>query len=226
MANVEELAKSLKVIIKQLFPELNGYSYPVKARVVKVHEAAGKIDAMKKVYSADVQPLLPDGGVDGKSPVVPDVEIPVIWAGPLRGVYCLPAVGAVVRLCYYYNDPALPYIDAVLGEGYQAPEHPLGSFVIQHSSGVRIEIGKDKKVTIITDDNVEVTAGKTLNLKAARISLSSDDITFTDGGGHPLAFADVVQSVFDGHTHPGAHGETGPPTQKMTGHASGKAKTG
>jgi hypothetical protein len=226
MANTQELAQSLKIIVKELFPELNGYSFPVKARVVKVHEAGGKIDAMRKVYSADVQPLNPDGSTDAGSPVVPDVEIPVVWAGAERGIYCLPEIGAIVRLAYYYNDPALPYIDAVLGEGYAAPAHPLGSIIIQHSSGIKIEIAKGGNITLITGASTQITAGSSINLKAARISLSSDDITFTDGGGHPLAFADVIKAVFDGHTHPGVHGETGPPTQSMTGHASGKAKTG
>jgi hypothetical protein len=217
----------LKIIIKELFPELNGYSFPIKARVVKVHEAGGKIDAMRKVYSADVQPLKPDGSTDEGNPVIPDVEIPVVWAGAQRGIFCLPQVGAVVRLAYYYNDPAMPYIDAILGEGYAVPDHPLGSIIIQHSSGAKIEIGKDKKITIITDAKVQVTAADSINLKAAHISLSSDDITFTEGGGHPLAFADVIKAVFDGHAHDCPHGgQTSPPLAAMTGHASGKAKTG
>lgn len=227
MANTAELAESLKIIVKELFPELNGYSFPIKARVVKVHEAGGKIDAMRKVYSADVKPLKPDGSVDEGSPVIPDVEIPVFWAGAQRGVYCLPVIGATVRLAYYYNDPALPYIDAVLGEGYAAPDHPLGSIIIQHSDGVKIEIAKDGKITLITNNSTQITAGNAINLKAAHISLSSDDITFTDGGGHPLAFADVIQEIYDGHTHNCPHGgTTGAPLQAMTGHASGKAKTG
>lgn len=197
MANTAELAKVIKTIILSIFPELGGYHFPIKAKVVKVHEDGGRIGEFNKRYSADLQPLKPDGSVDDSQPVIPDVEIPVAWAGPQRGIFCLPVVGAIVRLGYYYNDPAYPFVDAILGDGYDIPAHALGSIIIQHSDGTRVEIDKNKNVNITTPAKVNFV-----------------------GGAHPVAFADIVKSVYDGHTHPCGCGGTGTPNQQMNGHAS------
>lgn len=203
MANTQELATTLKTVIKELFPELSGYNFPLKARVIKVNEAGGAVNAMRKVYSVDVQPLKPDGSDDEKNPAIPDVEIPVLWAASQRGFFCLPEVGAVVRIAYYYNDPAYPYVDAVLAEGYDVPQHALGSLIIQQKDGVRIEIDKESNMHIKTPEKV----------------------IFVEGN-HPVAFADIVKSVFDGHTHPTPHGESGAPSQQMRGHDSKQVFTG
>ena len=44
MANSAELIKSMKTIFKGIFPELNGYHFPIRAKVVKVHENGGRVD--------------------------------------------------------------------------------------------------------------------------------------------------------------------------------------
>lgn len=192
--------KNLKTIVLEIFPELRGFNCPIKARVVKVYEAAGKIDDFNKRYSVDVQPLKPDGSIDEKHPVIPDVEIPVIWSGQNRGVFCTPVIGSIVRIGFYYNDPAFPFIDAVLGDGFAVPEHAIGSFIIQHSDGNVIKFEKDGTVKIE----------------------SNQKILFNNGE-HPLAFADVIKQVFDSHTHP----TTGsPPGTKMSNHDSQKVFTG
>lgn len=203
MANTQELAITLKTIIKELFPELNGYNFPLKAKVVKVNESGGNIDAFHKVYSVDVQPLKADGSIDDENPTIPDVEIPVCWAGNQRGIFCLPEVGATVRIAYYYNDPSHPYVDAILGEGFQVPEHALGSLIIQQKDGVRIEIDKGSNIHIKTMEKI-----------------------FLVSGSHPVAFADIVKSIFDSHTHPTPHGESGVPSQQMDGHDSKQVFTG
>ncbi|MGE5549378.1 MAG: hypothetical protein ACM3ZC_02460, partial [Bacteroidota bacterium] len=103
---------------------------------------------------------------------------------------------------WYYGDPAHPYVDAILGYGYSCPDHAVGKFIIQHSSGIRLEIGPEK--IVIDGPSIELA-----------------------GGGHPVAFADVVASAFDGHAHPDAHGGmTGPPSSPMSGHDSQKVVTG
>ena len=195
MENSKELITLFRTIVKQAFPDLNGYHYPIKAKVVKVRESGGRVGAFQKLYSVDVQPLKPDGSIDADSPVIPDVELSPIWAGPQRGVFCLPVVGAIVRLGFYYKDPAFPFVDAVLADGFDIPDHALGSLIIQHSSGIRLEFTPDKRIVFVE-------------------------------GEHPVAFADVVQAVFDSHTHSCSGGNTGAPNQKMTGHASPKVFTG
>lgn len=213
MATMAELKATLKKVILAIFPEFAGdYHYPIRAKVVGVRETGGKLDEFNRRYAVDVQPLHPDGTVNEAAPVIPDVEIPLLWAGPNRGIFCLPVVGAVVRLGYYYNDPAYPFVDAVLGDGFNVPNHPLGSLIIQHSEGTRIEIDKDQNIRITNPG-------------------SSPKIYFYTGD-HPVAFADVVKAIYDSHTHPyswtdpGGSGSTGPPEQAMEGHDSPKVFTG
>lgn len=219
--------KNMQGIFKAIFPELNGYHYPIRARVTAVHEAGGTVGDFNKIYSIDVQPLKPDGSVDDMQPVIPDVELPVLWAGPQRGIYCLPVIGAIVRLAYYYNDPAQPFIDAVLADGYDAPDHPVGALIIQQVAGVKIEITRDGQINIKTGKKITMAGGPEIDLSAQRIHLDAQRIGFTaKDGGHPIAYADVVKAVFDGHTHSTPHGESGPPSQAMSGHASGTSYTG
>lgn len=181
------LMRLLRKTIETLFPWMAGpHHMVVLARVVKVHVAGGKMDEFGARYSVDVQPLAPDGSDDSNAPIVPDVELPVLWAGPDRGIYCLPEVGSIVRLGYYYHDPAQPYIDAVTGRGFSCPDHPVGSLIIQHSSGCRIEIDPDKVIRVITPEAVEVKAGKKAVVDAPVVELA--------GGGPPVArVGDPVQ---------------------------------
>src|SRR5690606_8620283 len=118
MADRGEFLKLIRNLVLEAFPWMRGHHAPVRARVVKVHEKGGRIGAFNRRYSVDVQPLLPDGSDDPEAPVIPDVEIPTLWAGPGRGVFALPVVGSIVRLGWYYHDPAHPYIDAILGDGF------------------------------------------------------------------------------------------------------------
>lgn len=222
MEGINELKNIIKTIILEIFPELEGYHYPIKAKVVKVYENAGKADDYNSIYSCDVQPLTKDGSVDEDSPVIPDVEIPVIWAGPDRGIYSLPVKGATVRVGFYYNDPSYPFVDAVLPYGYNVPEHPLGSLIIQHSSGVKIEIQKDKKMLIKTPEKITIDSEDLLQILSPEMKVMVEEGNEV----HPIAFADIVQQIYDGHTHPGdSGGVTGPPNQKMTGHDSNVSYT-
>jgi phage baseplate assembly protein gpV len=165
MDNSRELKVMFRKLFLAIFPEFNGYHYPIRAKVLKVHETAGTINDANHYYSVDVQPLKPDGSVDAETPVIPDVEIPVIWAGANRGIFCLPVVGAIVRVAYYYNDPAHPFVDAVLGNGFACPAHEVGSLIIQHSDGKRFEI-TTSGVTKITMDTV-INGAVTINGQVA-----------------------------------------------------------
>ena len=175
MANKRELIKIFRTIILEIFPELKGYHAPIRAKVVKVNETGGKIDEFNKRYSVDVQPLNQDGTVDENAPEIPDVEIPVVWAGAGRGMFCLPVVSSIVRVAFYYNDPAYPFVDAILGDGFNIPDHAVGSLIIQHSNGKKFEITVDGTVLqtmdtkiigdVIIDGTLSVSKDTTLQAK-------------------------------------------------------------
>lgn len=218
MAGIKELKEIFKAIILEIFPELQGYHYLIKGKVVKVYESAGKSNELNNVYSCDVQPLKKDGSVDEDSPVIPDVEIPIFWGGPQRGIYALPEVGTIVRVGFYYHDAAQPFIDAVLGNGYEMPEHPLGSLVIQQTNGIKIEINKLGEILIKSKEKITADSEKLFEILAPVLYIMEEKNE--EGQTHPVAFADIVKSIFDGHIHPVGSGFSGPPTIKMTGHDS------
>lgn len=218
MAGAKELKETFRAIILEIFPELQGYHYPIKAKVVKVYEAAGKASEFNNLYACDVQPLKKDGAIDEYSPVIPDVEIPVIWGGPQRGIYALPEVGTIVRLGFYYHDPAQPYIDAILGVGYEMPEHLVGSLIIQQSTGIKIEINQLGEILIKSKEKITADSEKLFEVLAPILYIMEEKNE--EGQTQPVALADIVKSVFDGHIHPVGSGFSGPPTEEMTGHAS------
>ncbi|MGI6542976.1 MAG: hypothetical protein ACOX44_07945 [Limnochordia bacterium] len=178
--------QTIRRLVKEAFPEFLGFHVPIRARVVGVHEAGGPIEDERRRYSVDVQPLLPDGSVNENAPVIPDVEIPTIWAGPNRGVFALPAPGSIVRVAWDYGDPAHPYVQAVLGYGFDAPEHPLGSFIIQHSPDCYIAIEPDGIIKITSSKLVRVESAERVEVDAPEVILA--------GGGPPVArVGDQVQ---------------------------------
>lgn len=128
-----------------------------KARVVATYPAE------EGRYWADVQPLKNDESVDENEPVIPRVEIPILWAGPGRGVVCPPLVGALCDLEYYDGDPNFPRISNFRWTEHGAPACEVGAFVIQHSDGTFIKIDADKNLIEVTPANrtAEVGGDKT-----------------------------------------------------------------
>lgn len=179
-----EIKKVLGGIIKEIFPDLNGFQYPIKAKVVKLYESGGRVEEFRKRYSVDVQPLKADGSVDEEKPVIPDVPLDVSWAGENRGILSLPPKGAIVRIGFYYWNPSLPYVDGVIGDGYPVPEHPDGSLVIQQRDGVLIKIHPNGRMEIKTDQEIKMTAkNSVLTLEpggSAKIETTTD-IQLTTG---------------------------------------------
>lgn len=111
----------------------------MRARVVRAGPTeAGKAESVQPRYAIDVQPILPDGGDNPEWPVLGDVELPVVWAGSKRGVYALPAVGSVVRIGFYHDDPSQPYVDAQLGYGHDVQAATPGEFVIALDDSVQV----------------------------------------------------------------------------------------
>lgn len=182
MANTGELKKLLEKIIRAMFPEIsNGYQFPIRAKVVKVHEGGGTVSDYDKRYSVDVQPLTKDGTADPTKPVIPDVAIPVIWAGPNRGLFCLPKVGAIVRVGFYYWDAALPYVDAVLGDGYNVPAHPVDGLILQQSNGVKVVIEPSGKVLIKSDPSTITLTSSGVSVESPLINMTAQAISINGG---------------------------------------------
>lgn len=142
-----QLVQGLKQASTAETAEERRYTSTRRARVVKLRAAAGPVDGDHPRYAVDVQPLTPDGADDPSWPVVPDVPLPVRWAGQNRGIFALPSVGHVVRLGFDYADPSHPYIDDVLGDGTMVPAAPANTLLIQAGS-TKIEIAPDGVVTI------------------------------------------------------------------------------
>lgn len=181
MANTRELKELLQKIVRMMFPEMSGYQFPIRAKVVKVHEGGGTVSDYNKCYSVDVQPLTKDGTADVTKPVIPDVAIPVLWAGPDRGLFCLPKIGAIVRVGFYYWDAALPYVDAVLGDGYSVPAHPLDSLILQQSNGVKVVMEKSGKVLIQSEASTITVDGSDISVASPKINMTAQAISINGG---------------------------------------------
>lgn len=157
MDAARELKAAIATLVRALVPEATGPRGPIVARVTAIRTAGGQMDALEPRYSVDVQPQLAAGGDDPAMPEIPDVPMPVLWAGPGRGVYCQPAVGALVRIGFEYGDWHRPYIESVTGYGFEAPATTQGAFVIR-SGAARIEIGVDGSIDV-TGSKVRLCGG-------------------------------------------------------------------
>ena len=148
-----DLKTLLKRVFELIMPDLRSY-YRVarKARVVKTYASDGH-------YWADVQPLRNDESVDENEPVIPKIEIPIIWAGPKRGIVCPPLVGSYCDLSYYDGDPDYPRISNFRWHGNEAPECEIGGCIIQSEPGTYIKIDAAKKIILVTPADIEETAG-------------------------------------------------------------------
>ena len=147
--------------IRIAMPDLRHYyRMTKKAKVVGVYASEGG------KYYADVQPLRNDETVDPDEPVVQKVEIPILWAGPNRGVVCPPAEGTFCDLSYYDGDPNYPHITNFRWHNMDAPAAELTEFVIQLEPGVEIRIDKKKHIVTLTPENVRTEAGKDIDTSA------------------------------------------------------------
>lgn len=129
-----DLKNLLKRVVELVMPNLRAYyRVPRKGEVVKTYASDGR-------YYADVQPLRNDDSVDAAEPVLPKVEIPILWGGPQRGVVCPPAVGTLCDITYYDGDPNYPRLSNFRWKNNKAPVCEVGAFIIQQKPGVYIKI--------------------------------------------------------------------------------------
>jgi hypothetical protein len=157
MAGEERKRSMLDTIRKAVeicMPDLRHYyRMTKKAKVAASYASDGR-------YYCDVQPLRNDETVDPEEPIVPKVEIPILWAGPKRGVVCPPVVGTFCDLSYYDGDPNYPRVSNFRWHDMAAPEAALNEFVIQLEPGVEIRIDRQKHVVALTPENARTEAGK------------------------------------------------------------------
>jgi phage baseplate assembly protein gpV len=209
----QSLLDMIRTAVEICMPDMRHYyRMTKKAKVVATYASDGK-------YYCDVQPLRNDETEDDREPVVPKVEIPILWAGPRRGVVCPPVVGTYCDLSYYDGDPHYPRVSNFRWHGMDAPEAELNEFVIQLEPGVEIRIDKQKHVVTLTPENVRTEAGKDIlatagknwtiqagekaTVHAPQINLEGNlTITGTDGG------AAAIQEVGD-KDHRGEYALTG-----------------
>lgn len=157
----------LKRLIELAMPDLRAYYRVVrKARVVRTYDADGR-------YWADVQPLRNDESEDQAEPVVPKVEIPILWAGPGRGVVCPPLVGSLCDLEYYDGDPNYPRISNFRWQGNGSPSCEVGGFVIQQAvGGAMIKIEASGRMLLRSPAEIVIESGTRVAITAPRIDLN------------------------------------------------------
>ena len=144
----------LRRAIELAMPDLRHYYRTTrKAKVVASYASDGK-------YYADVQPLRNDDTPDLNEPVVPKVEIPIMWGGPKRGLVCPPAEGTHCDLSYYDGDPNYPRISNFRWLDHDAPECGLTEWILQQEPGVSIKIDKEHRIITVTPTDVETKAGQ------------------------------------------------------------------
>lgn len=150
----------LRKAIELAMPDFRHYYRMTrKARVVNAYASDGK-------YYADVQPLRNDETDDPKEPLIPRVEIPIMWGGPQRGIVCPPAAGTLCDLSYYDGDPNYPRISNFRWQGNVAPECGLNELVIQQTPGVSLKIEKDGSFLTVSPKNWTVEIGGNASIKA------------------------------------------------------------
>lgn len=150
----------LRKAIELAMPDFRHYYRMTrKARVVNAYASDGK-------YYADVQPLRNDETDDPKEPLIPRVEIPIMWGGPKRGIVCPPAVGTLCDLSYYDGDPNYPRISNFRWQTNGAPECGLNELVIQQTPGVSIRIEKDGSFLTVSPKNWTVEIGGDASIRA------------------------------------------------------------
>jgi hypothetical protein len=154
-----ELKALLKKVIELCMPDFRNYYRIVrKGKVIKSYASDG-------AYHADIQILRNDESADENEPIIPKVEIPVVWGGQGRGVICPPATGTMCDVEYYDGDPNYPRISNFRGKN-QAPTCGLNEFIIQLETGTSIKIDSEKNIISLTPSNYEVSTGVNWTIQA------------------------------------------------------------
>jgi len=179
--SASDLRSLLKRVVELVMPDLRAYyRVPRKGLVVQAYASDGR-------YWADVQPLRNDEAVDDREPIIPRVEIPVLWGGPERGVVCPPTPGTLCDITYYDGDPNYPRISNFRWQRNAAPACELGAFIIQADPQTSIKIDAQGNVITIAPGNWTVDIGELASIKAGQVLLDSGDIGLGSGADKAVA---------------------------------------
>lgn len=195
----QSLLSLLKRALELAMPDLRAYYRMTrKAKIVASYASDGR-------YFADVQPLRNDESPDPAEPVIPQVEIPILWGGPKRGMVCPPAVGTLCDLSYYDGDPNYPRIGNFRWQGNFAPECGLDELIIQQTPGVSLKIEKDGSFLTVSPKDWTVKIGGNAAIKAG------GNATVEAAGTLTLQAPQIVKN--GNETCAGANGGTGTTTE-------------
>lgn len=161
------LQDTLRDLLRTMRIDLRGmYAFPIKGRVLRVYGSEG-------AYLCDVQPLRCNeetreaSSQNGSRQVgqpIRQVPILTVGGGASRGLYALPAIGAVVRVSFFEGDYNWPAVDAVL-----APASPS-------VSGEDIAIYRDASTRVLlqADGTIRVTSASKVIVDAPRLELAGE----------------------------------------------------
>lgn len=107
---------------EKLYPGIGRYDRVVYARIKRVSKGTGRATASSKLWSVDVEILLPDLSLDPVRGVIKDVPVdPVEIATDGRAIFPVFFTGLIVRLGWMYGRRDLPYIAGVTTEQQVLP---------------------------------------------------------------------------------------------------------
>ncbi len=130
-------ADLLRRVIELLAPDLKSF-YPttIKGRIEKVYTTNDRH------FYCDVQPLNNDESIDEDKPVINHIEIPVMFAGPDRGIICQPVVGLICDITYFGGDENYPGISNLRYANNKVPNGVFpGELLIQKGPGNYLKFG-------------------------------------------------------------------------------------
>ena len=76
---------------------------------------------------------------------------------------------------------ALPYVDAVLGDGYNVPAHPLDSLVLQQSNGVKVVMKPNGNVEIESSPSKITLTSSGISVESPTIAMKAQHIGINGG---------------------------------------------
>jgi Uncharacterized protein conserved in bacteria len=207
----------LKRMVELVQPDLRKYyRMPRKGRIEAAYASENG------TWFADVQPLRNDESVDPNEPVLPKLELPVVWGGVDRGQVCPPAAGTYCIVGYLDGDPSYPFIMHIRWYNQQPPHAELTEYVLQQEPGVFIKIDKEHRhITVTPTDivdeagrdwtvevgnNAVINVGNTATIKAPLINIIGDQVSTGHDGGIGTAHER------DHRTHDGSYTLNGPQT--------------
>lgn len=167
------LEKTIKRIVKRLWPELTGNLHlPQWAKIVKVHaiDAATESTPTAPGYCVDLQVLNSQGKPNSSIPLFEQVPLPATGAGNQRGVFIYPEIDTIVELGFILGQPNKPFIRTVLIEGLTVPLLGVGDVLLS----------KDQNNYYRIDDANNIS--EKCQTIAERIAATKQRLKVEDGG--------------------------------------------